>query len=99
MTDDDLQEALQPLAAVLDDVVGEAVREDLARQRRDGDAGGLALEDVAEVLEVGVAPADGRGAQLEGGDVGAHDDLVRRVHVAACAVGLGVFDLFAVGDG
>lgn len=97
MADDDLQEALQALAAVLDDVVGEAVGEDLARQGGDGDAGGLALEDVAEGLEVRVAPAHRRLLELEGWDVGLHADLVGRVHAAAGAVGLGVADLFRGG--
>ena len=93
MTGDNLQETLQTLAAVLDDVVAEAVRKDLAGQRGDGDARALALEDVAEVLEVRVAAAHDRVLQLEGGDVGAADDLVRGVHVPRRAVGLGVADL------
>lgn len=93
MTSNNLQETLQTLAAVLDDVVAEAVRKDLAGQRGDGDARALALEDVAEVLEVGVAATHDRVLQLEGGDVGAADDLVRGVHVPGCAVGLGVADL------
>lgn len=93
MADDDLQEALQALAAVLDDVVAEAVRKDLAGQRRDGDAAALALEDVAKVLKVGVAAAHARGLELEGGNVGAAEDLVAGVHGAADAVGLGVADL------
>jgi hypothetical protein len=93
----DLQKPLQPLTAMLDDVVAEAVREDLPRQRGDGDARALALEDVAEVLEVGVAAAHDGVFQFEGGDVCAADQLVGGVHVAGRAVGLGVADLF--GDG
>jgi hypothetical protein len=31
--------------------------------------------------------------QFEGGDVGPAHNLVRRVHVARCAMGLGVADL------
>lgn len=87
MADDDLEELLEAGAAALDDVVGEAVGEDLAGQGGDGDAGALALEDVAEVLEVAVAAAHAALAQLEGGDVGAADDLVVGVHVARGAVG------------
>jgi hypothetical protein len=94
VADHDLQKALEPLAAVLDDVVGEAVREDFPRQGRDGYAGGLSLQDVAEVLEVAVAAADDRVAQFEGGDIGARVDFVGGVHVArGGAVGLGVLDL------
>ncbi len=82
MADDDAEELLEPGTAALDDVVGEAVGEDLAGQGGDGDAGALALEDVAEVLEVAVAAVDGALAQLEGGDVGPADDLVVSVHAA-----------------
>lgn len=93
--DDDLEELFQAGAAALDDVVAEAVGEDLSRERGDGDAGALALEDVAEVLKVGVAAADAALAQLEGGDVCAAEDLVVGVHVAAHAVGSRVADLYA----
>ena len=79
VADDDLEEALQPLAAVLDDGVVELVEVDLARQRGDGHARRLALQDVAEVLKVRVAAAHGRGAQLERGDVGRQGDQVGRV--------------------
>lgn len=82
MPGDDLQKLLQPLTAMLDDVVAEAVREDLPRQRGDGDARALALEDVAEVLEVGVAAAHDGVFQFEGGDVCAANELVGGVHVA-----------------
>lgn len=54
-----LQKPLKALATVLNNVVGEAVGEHLAGQWRDGDSCGFALEDVAEVLKVGVAAADG----------------------------------------
>ena len=45
------------------------------------------------MLKVRVATADGGGFELEGGDVGAGDDLVVGVHVSTKAVGLGVSDL------
>ena len=99
MADDDLEEALEALAAVLDDVVAEAVGEDLAGQGGDVDAGALALEDVAEVLEVGVAPAHGAVLELEGGDVGPAHDLVVGVHVARCAVRLWIANLISSGQG
>lgn len=99
MSDDDLQEALQAVAAMLDDVVAEAVGKDLPRQRRDGHARALALEDVAEGFKVRVAPPHGAVLQLEGGDVGPADDLVVGVHVArAGAVGARVADLCRGGD-
>lgn len=98
MADDDLEELLEPGAAVLDDVVAEAVGEDLAGQGRDGHAGTLALEDVAEVLEVGVAAAHAALAELEGRDVGPAEDLVVGVHVSADAVRSGVAHLEAGGD-
>jgi hypothetical protein len=88
-----LQEPLQPLPPMLNHVVAEPVREYLARQRGDSDARGFALEDVAEVFEVAVAAADDAVLKLEGGDIGAALDLVGCVHVAGCAMGLGVLDL------
>lgn len=78
---------------MLDHIIAEPVREHLAGERGDGDASRFALEDVAEVLKVGVAPTDGAMLELEGGDVGPADDFVVGVHVAVGAVGLGVFDL------
>ncbi len=69
MAGDNGEEAFEALAAALDDLVGEAVREDLAGERRDVHARRLALEDVPEGLEVRVAPPDDRVAQLERGDV------------------------------
>lgn len=93
MAHDDLQEALQALPPMLNDIVAEAVREDLPRQRRDRDARALALQDVAEVLEVAVPAAHAAVPQLEGRDVGAAQDLVVRVHAAAHAVGARVLDL------
>lgn len=93
VTGDNLQETLQALAAMLDDVVAEPVCKDLARQRGDRHARALALEDVAEILEIGVAAAHDRVLQLEGGDIGAADDFVRGVHVARGAVCLRVADL------
>lgn len=65
----DGEEALEALAPALDDLVREAVREDLAGEGRDVHARGLALEDVAEGLEVRVAAAHDRVAELERGDV------------------------------
>lgn len=69
MAGDDGEEALEALPPALDDLVREAVREDLAGEGRDVHARGLALEDVAEGLEVGVAAAHDRVAELERGDV------------------------------
>lgn len=99
MSDDDLQKALQTLAPMLDDVVAEPVGEDFAGQGRDGDAGGLALEDVAEVLKVRVPATDDGGAQLEGRDVGPGVNLVRGIHgPRRRAVCLRVLDLRRDGE-
>ena len=80
---------------MLNHVVAEPIRKHLPRQRGDRDARALALEDVAEILKVAVAAPHRRRLELERGDVRLADDLVRRVHVAADAVGLGVADLGA----
>ena len=63
------QELLEAESPRLDDFVRETVREDLAGERWDVDAHGLALEQVAEGLEVGVASSHERVAKLECGDI------------------------------
>lgn len=93
---------------MLNHIITEPIRKHLSGQGGDRDARGLALEDVPEVLKVGVAAADGGlfegvaggvGAGLSGGsffegrDVGSADDFVVGVHLTADAVGLGVADL------
>ncbi len=93
MADNYLKEALQALSAMLDDVIAEAVREDLPRQGRDRDPRALALEDVPEVLKVRVAPPYGAVLELEGRDIRPTDDLVVCVHLAADAVRLWISDL------
>lgn len=90
MTRHNLQEPLKPLASVLNDVVAESVGEYFTRQWGDSHACALALQDIAEILEIGVPAAHDRVLQLEGGDVGSADDLVGGVHVAGSAVGLRV---------
>lgn len=93
MSRDNLQEPLQPLPSVLNDVVAEPVGKNLARQWGDSHSCALTLQDIAEVLEVGVAAAHDGVLQLEGGDVGSADDLVGGVHVAGSSVGLRVAHL------
>lgn len=73
MAGDNLQKPLQPFPAVLDNIIREPIRKHLPRQRGNGDARALPLEDIAEVLEVRVAAAHDRVLQFEGGDVGAAD--------------------------
>jgi len=93
---DDLKEALEALAAVLDDIVAETVCEYLARQRGYRNARAFTLQDIAEVLEIGVPTAHDGMFQFEGGDVGSAHDLVRRVHVPGSAMSLGVADLYFI---
>ena len=88
-----LQEPLQSLPAVLDDIVTEPIRKHLPGQRRNRHPCALALQDIAEIFEIGVAAAHDGVLELECGDIGATDDFVRGVHVPGCAVGLGVSDL------
>ena len=96
VADDNLQKPLQPFSPVLNHIVREAVRKDLAGQRRDRDARRLALEYIAEGFELAVAAAHRRALQLKGGDVGAHNNLVGGVHAPADAVGHGIADLRVV---
>jgi hypothetical protein len=78
MSDNYLQKSLKSLPPVLDDIIGEPVREHLSRQRRDCDAGGLALEDIAEVFEVAVSPADAGELELCGKDISTQHDRGRK---------------------
>lgn len=94
MTRNNLQEPLKPLASVLNDVVAEPVGKNLARQWGDSHARALPLQDIAEILEIGVAAAHDGVLQFEGGDVGSADDLVGGVHIAGCSVGLRVAHLW-----
>lgn len=91
-----LQELFQPRATALNHIIAETIRKYLSRQRRDCDSGALTLQNVAEILKVGVATTDAALAQLEGGDVGSAQDFVVGVHGAADAVGAGVSYLRSV---
>lgn len=93
MASDDLQEPLQPLPPMLNHIIAEPVREHLPRQWRDRHPRALPLENIAEVLEIGVSAAHDRMLELEGWDVGSAHDLVGGVHVSRGAVCLGVSDL------
>lgn len=52
VTDNNLQEALQALSALFNNSIIEFVEVDLAGKRWNGNAGALALENVAEVFKV-----------------------------------------------
>lgn len=93
MPNHNLQKLLQPRPPALNNIIAKPIRKHLPRQRRNGHPRTLPLENIAKVLKVGIAPAHGGLAQLEGRDIGAADDLVVGVHVAADAVGAGVADL------
>lgn len=69
VTSDNREEPLEALTARLDDLIREAVREDLAREWGDVHARRFALEDITEGFEVGVAPAYSGLAKLERGNV------------------------------
>lgn len=89
MPRDDGQKAFQALPPRLDNLLREAVGEDLARKRRDVHARGLALKDVTEGFEVGVAPPYGGVPQFERRDVGLETDVrafdpPRQDRVAPC---------------
>jgi len=94
MSHHNLQESLQAFSPMLNHIITEAVCEDLAGQRWDSNARRLSLQDVAEILKVGIAAAHAAMSQLEGGDVRAAEDLVVCVHVAAHTVGSGVLHLY-----
>lgn len=88
-----LQKSLQALSPMLNHIVTEPVRKDLAGQRWDSNARRFPLQNVAKILKVGIAAAHAAVSQLESGDVRAAEDLVVCVHVAAHAMGSGVLHL------
>lgn len=88
-----LQKPLQAFPSMLNHIVTESVCEDLARERRDRDAGTFPLEYITEVLEIRIPSAYGAMLEFEGGNVRAADDLVISIHVARGAMGLGIADL------
>jgi len=88
-----LQEPLEPFPPVLNNIIGEAVGEDLARKRRDGYAGRFALKDISEVFKVGVPAADRGGFKLERWYICPAYNLVVGVHFPADTMGLRVLDL------
>lgn len=69
MSRNNAEEALETFSSGLDDLVREAVREYLAWERRNVHPGGLVLENIAERLKVGVAPAHERVTELECRDI------------------------------
>lgn len=71
-----LQEPFQAPAPLLNHIVVEAVQVHFAGEGGDGDTRALALQQVAEDLEVRVAPPHFGAAQLEGRDVGREPDQV-----------------------
>ena len=76
MSDNDLQEALQSSPPFFDHAVVEAVEVDFTRQRGNRNTRALALEQITEDLEVGVAATHFGTAQLESGNVGREADQV-----------------------
>ena len=78
---------------MLNHIITKPICKDLAGQRGNRDSRRLAFKNIAEVLEVGIAPADGGMAQLEGGDVGSAEDLVVGIHVTTHAMGAWVANL------
>ena len=93
MPNHDPQELLQPRPPPLDNIVTKPIRKHLARQRRYRDPRALPLQDIPEILEIGIPPPHRRLPKLEGRDIRPAHDLVVGVHVPADAVGSRVPDL------
>lgn len=81
---------------MLNHIVTEAIGKDLSRQRWDRNTRALPLKNVAEVFKVRIASAHAAMTELEGGDVGAANNLVVCVHAAAHPVGARIPDLRTV---
>lgn len=76
MANNNLQESLQSSPPLFYHGIIETVQIHLSRQRRDADTCALALEQIAEDLEVGVPAAHFGAAEFEGRDVGGESDEV-----------------------
>jgi len=81
MPRNDTQEPLQPFPPPFDNFVREPVRKYFARERRDVDSCGFALEYVAEGFEVRVSPSDEGVTEFKGGNVSLTDYLIIGVHL------------------
>ena len=76
MSNNDLQEALQPSPPFFDHAVVETVEVDFTRQCGNRNTRALALEQIAEDLEVRVSATHFGTAQLESGNIGREADQV-----------------------
>jgi hypothetical protein len=85
MPRNDTQEPLQPFPPPFNNFVREPVREYFARERRDVDSCGFALEYVAEGFEVRVSPSDEGVTEFKGGNVSLED--MHKVLRIRCDVG------------
>ena len=90
MSHHNLQESRQTLSSVFNDIVREAICEDLAWEGRDRDARALSLQNIAEILKVAVSAANCAVSEFESGNVGPGYDFVRRVEVFRCSMCLRV---------
>lgn len=81
---------------MLNYIVGEPIREDLSRKWWDSYSSRLALQEIAESLEIRVATTDDRGAESERGNVGSAFNRIVCVHVATYTVRAGRLDLYEV---
>lgn len=93
VSSNNLKETLQSLAALLNDLIREAVGEDLSGEWGDVDSGGLSLQHIPEPLEVRVTATNSRRLQLKGRDIGSADNLIISEHLAGDTVVLGIPDL------
>lgn len=76
MSNNNLQEALQSSPPFFDHAIVEPVEVNFTRQCGNGNTGALALEQITEDLEVGVAATHFGTAQLESGNVGGEANQV-----------------------
>ena len=84
---------------MLDHVIAEPVGEDLPWEWWYCDSGALALQDISEVLKVGVSSAHNGVFELKSWDVCSADNLVRGEHVTGGSVGLRIANLYKSSNG
>ena len=79
---------------MFDHIVAESVREHLSREGWNRHSCAFSFQYITEILKVAIPSTYGAVLELEGGDVRSTNDLVVRIHVAGCTVGLGILDLW-----
>lgn len=99
MAGNNLQEPLQAFPTVFDHIIAEPVGEDFPGEWWYCDSRALALQDIPEILKVGVSSTHNGVFELKRWDVCPADNLVRGEHITGSSVGLRIANLYKSNGG